>query len=400
MIFFIYPGRCLQRPLELGETESTPKNDKILRRYFARTATSIRNKSNHRSRELHKSFLDALRGIAAFSVLIQHAIDFYIKDKHIATAPALEAIAQDQIHLGRFGVVLFFILSGYLIPPSLSSRKESKPRALAKFGIRRTLRIYPAFWVCLLIACISNWVCYGKFASAEQILLNATMLPSLFHAKPVLGLYWTLAIELLFYCFCAMVFLLNRNILSNKWISVLTSLVFAAACVIPITLNHYTQTNIPEQYISLHFSALFLGNSIRLFEGDGSNIFLLSNVIGFLLASAIASGVAFEHPSNLNPLGGNGFFHGDVLAIALFFLANRSKADWPKPMIEMGTISYSIYLIHWPVTITTALIPQLQDNPALHVLTIIVVTMAASKILYELIESPAINLSRSITNRI
>lgn len=349
---------------------------------------------------MHKNFLDALRGVAALSVFAQHLMDFYIKEVRLPESPALEASVQNYLNFGRFGVVLFFLLSGYLIPQSLLASKTDKGSTLQRFAIRRAFRIYPAFWVCMLVACAANWVYYDRAISLREVVLNATMLPSLFHTKPILGLYWTLAVELMFYIMCAGLYSFNSKLISDARASGLICCALAGACALPILLNNNFGTHLPEQYLSLHFSALFLGNTLRIQIHKASNATIAITLPMFLIASAIASGALQDHTSKLNTLGGNGFFHGDVLAIILFVFALKVPARWPSSLTEAGLVSYSMYLLHWPVTTLTALIPTLGTNPALHVCSTVLITLLLSWLTFNGIERPFMDFSKFLVNKL
>jgi peptidoglycan/LPS O-acetylase OafA/YrhL len=252
----------------------------------------------------------------------------------------------------------------------------------------------------MLVACAANWVYYDRSISLRELALNATMLPSLFHTKPILGLYWTLAVELMFYFMCAGLFSLNAKLIADARASGLICCALAGACAIPILLNNNFGTHLPEQYLSLHFSALFLGNTLRIQLHNTKRAILACTLPTFLIASAIASGALQEHKSTLNTLGGNGFFHGDVLAIAIFVFALKVPCRWPSILTEAGLISYSMYLLHWPVTTLIALIPTVGANPALHVPSTVVITIILSWLTFNGIEHPFMNISKWLVKRL
>jgi len=95
-------------------------------------------------------YLDSIRGIAAVLVLIAHLIGFIYKD------PTLDfsfiTFMYENINLGRVGVIVFFITSGFVIPWSLS-----KPSAhtLKNFATKRFFRLYPAYWFSIIISLIA-----------------------------------------------------------------------------------------------------------------------------------------------------------------------------------------------------------------------------------------------------
>ena len=89
--------------------------------------------------------LDALRGLTAMSVLVQHLLSHVWRAMPNGTH-WLKAIGLDYFDWGRFGVVLFFLISGYVIPLSFS-----EPTPVRKFIVSRAFRLYPAFWLSVLV---------------------------------------------------------------------------------------------------------------------------------------------------------------------------------------------------------------------------------------------------------
>jgi peptidoglycan/LPS O-acetylase OafA/YrhL len=82
--------------------------------------------------------LQSLRGLAAGAVLMGHAANMYDQPQAFYTAA--------WVFNGRGAVVLFFVLSGYVLTRSLRSDPFTSESVLS-FYIRRAARIYPAIWV-------------------------------------------------------------------------------------------------------------------------------------------------------------------------------------------------------------------------------------------------------------
>ena len=100
----------------------------------------------------HKGYmpqLDTLRAFAVLLVIISHWM------------PA-ENILNRYLYNGISGVTLFFVLSGFLITGILLKSKEkidaggSMKQALKTFYIRRSLRIFPLYYLVICIAWIFN----------------------------------------------------------------------------------------------------------------------------------------------------------------------------------------------------------------------------------------------------
>lgn len=121
-------------------------------------------------------YLDGWRGLAIISVLIAHFG------------------SDDIINLGRFGVELFFVLSGRLMAEILFVRKA----ALPSFFIRRISRVYPAlFALCIVMLATASW--RAGDPSMTQFISSITFTSN--YAKywtdrsPVLDHIWSLCVE-------------------------------------------------------------------------------------------------------------------------------------------------------------------------------------------------------------
>jgi len=86
--------------------------------------------------------LDALRGLAALAVVVVHQGQIFRRN-------ALEHALRTVTDLGKHGVAIFFILSGYLLARNLTSSPKTYD-SYRKFMARRFFRIYPAYLFTLL----------------------------------------------------------------------------------------------------------------------------------------------------------------------------------------------------------------------------------------------------------
>jgi peptidoglycan/LPS O-acetylase OafA/YrhL len=118
--------------------------------------------------------LDALRGAAALLVFAAHAGGAY--DSRIYSA------MKNTFDLGQLGVVIFFLISGWIIPQSIAQGNRV-------FWLRRILRLYPLYWVSIFML----------GGTLHAMLINLTMLQGLFGVPHINPGAWTLVIELAFY---------------------------------------------------------------------------------------------------------------------------------------------------------------------------------------------------------
>jgi peptidoglycan/LPS O-acetylase OafA/YrhL len=112
--------------------------------------------------------LDGLRGLAALGVLTLHVWMFTVQGAH--GRDELVSLLTGEL---RLGVVLFFVLSGYLLAgPWVASALEDRPMPrLGRFAVKRAARIVPAYWVAVLG---SFWLLAG---SGHHYEVSAGQLP-------------------------------------------------------------------------------------------------------------------------------------------------------------------------------------------------------------------------------
>lgn len=141
--------------------------------------------------------LDGLRFLAAAGVLLYHFVarDTDAWGRELAeVAPAL-APAAAYLSLGP---ELFFVISGFVI--LMTAWGRSVPDIVGS----RVGRLFPGYWVAVLATGFLLLVVWpGKEITGGQVLVNLTLLQSLFGVDHVDGVYWTLWVELRFYLLIA-----------------------------------------------------------------------------------------------------------------------------------------------------------------------------------------------------
>jgi len=144
------------------------------------------------------AWLDALRGFAALCVVFDHGSTLLL-------LPARSFLYQ-WLDLGQYGVFVFFLVSGYIVPASLE-RKGS----LRGFWISRAFRLYPMFLVALILSAVAYATGHGTIANAGKHPLAAVlgwlfMLQNLVADVNVPNVAWTLSYEMAFYLLLAALF--------------------------------------------------------------------------------------------------------------------------------------------------------------------------------------------------
>lgn len=314
----------------------------------------------------HYYFLDALRGIAALSVFLSHALE------RIAPTSTFQG---SVFWFGNFGVVLFFLCSGFIIPVSLD-----RHGSLRRFWIRRVCRLYPLYWMSLAIVVfinVMNVTMPGlQILSAAGVFANVTMLQSLFGFSHGLVVYWTLFFELLFYVVVSCLFLFRLHTRSIANATALVLLALSVQIVLPLALG----LKLPVDLI-VYMATMFVGTAIhQALTGKAK----WSELGGLLLLTFFMV--------MLTSTGGT--LNARIAAYLLFFVVVMlRRVHWPEVLIVLGRISYSLYLLH---VFVIHLVPT-HHSPMLSVTLWLAVSVLVALGTYHWIEQPGIALGLRLT---
>jgi peptidoglycan/LPS O-acetylase OafA/YrhL len=325
--------------------------------------------SKSRSRLLD---IDALRAIAALSVLYFHATNT------VATYPSNTAIRTSGKY-GFTGVDIFFVISGFILPYVMFLSGFKLSIHWKTFLFKRIMRIEPAYIASILVTVglglIVNWM-YHKTVysySLPQLLSHLLYLNSFMGFEWVNPVYWSLAIEFQFY----LVLMLIYPALMSKY--------GRFALLIPLSL---LSMNFSNSATILHFFPLFLiGISTFLYFTESIT---LAWYFGFLALAAV---------TGMQTLGRIDVIAGLVTGISI--LAFRHiQINWRKQLLFCGSISYSIYLIHYPVVEKTIRIGQHFGQSLIIQLSVLVCSLSIALLLsylfFLLVEKPSQELASSV----
>jgi len=313
--------------------------------------------------------LDLWRGVACLLVVLHHATLYapaYRQAENgltVAPNPASWFVAATT----RFwiGVPLFFVISGYCISATADSTRR-RPRALATYFTRRFRRIYPPYWVLLvllaLFVMVLEWIVPGwvaddyaplippTYLSPGQVLGNLTLTESWRHhlgGAPIRyfnAMAWTLCYEEQFYAVVGLLLALTprRFFLGAAVVTVLT--VALGALVTRRALDGFFFDG-----YWLHFAAGILVyyrvNYARGWQTWAASLLLLAGLVFFAGQRA-----AWAPPHSTVAAGG-------VIACAFALLLSLLhpwdrrlvSARMAQPLVFCGQICYSLYLVHWPI---------------------------------------------------
>lgn len=316
--------------------------------------------------------VDGLRGIAALVVLVFHYLFLYNNlYGHGLSVPEI-------IRYGQYGVHLFFMISGFVIFWTISN--SAKP---LDFVWSRFSRLYPVFWVSVILTftIVSLNGLPGREADFLSFLVNLTMLHEYFGVGNVDGVYWTLTLELAFYFW---MFLFMRLGLLKQIDGILLFWVGIAGLI------SYRKLGIEPHHV---LNKLFILDYIELFA-MGICLYKIKNAMHNLLTY----GVVMLCVLSLFSKYSNELALGLSLTYGLFYLACTGRARFLaiRPMVFLGTISYSLYLTHQ--NIGYVLLNYLKSIGLSPVISIILTSIGAivlATVLTKFVEKPSLKKLRA-----
>ncbi|MFD2111946.1 acyltransferase family protein [Thiorhodococcus fuscus] len=318
-------------------------------------------KPDHGEPYVRLDFLDALRGFAAFYVILYHLA--------LIPKPNLDIPEWLRFYTanGGTGVTLFFVLSAFALAYSLDARR-GEPNASLHFYVRRFFRIAPLFYVMLVFYFFRDIAVYDKVHGADEILINASMLFNLWpdHMLGYVWASWTIGVEMLFYLMFPLIHHHVRGLVQGITLFFVFVLLAQAW---GFFIGHY---GVLLGYLS--------ADRVATAEHHG----LLSNLPNFMLG-VLAYRIYFDHLVRLDPKMQRQVGAALIAAFVFLYTALLSgrldgmlwdQLIWQgvcysllvlglglRPLsllvnrqtVRLGKVSYSLYLLH--PTIVFALAP-------------------------------------------
>lgn len=303
-------------------------------------------------------YVDGLRGVAVFAVVLFHAAIW-------ASLPRDEPLFR-ILSVGRAGVDVFLAVSGFCLFYPLVKRDGPVGRLrVREFLVRRIRRIVPPYYAALAIVTFVSWLTYTMLGDRSRALqkifpvdpvvlgidtiTHLTMLHGLDNrtAHSFDGAFWSISLEWQFYIlFLPLALLSQRSVVLAVLIPLIVTILYRG------TLFYFA----PDYLATYVGNELSLGRWIEFSAGMaaactlsrrwGSRLGMSTHTS--LLLVALCSAVVYEYISR-----GTGAFLPIIWALVgyeLIVVAEGSsglqRCLEAKPMLFLGRISYSVYLVH------------------------------------------------------
>lgn len=280
---------------------------------------------------------------------------------------------------GHLGVPIFFVISGYCIALSANHSTSVKD-----FLVRRFFRIYPIYWISLLIvllAVATNIMFYGVNSVAQlpqnpfQIGTTLLALTSpLTDVRVINWVYWSLTVELIFYAIIGLYILLKEKY-RFIWISIISILPF-----------FYPYQEKGFLFFVQYWPAFLLGFAAyhMFIRQDLKNMFLI-------LLSIVT--LALSIHSN--------YFKLACIITVIIIIYGSLRPIKSNFISSIGNYSYAIYLIHVPIGVHIfgyfRQFKLMQQNMFFNILidlSLFVLILLIAKLMYLKIELPLINYGK------
>jgi peptidoglycan/LPS O-acetylase OafA/YrhL len=320
--------------------------------------------NNHNSNSL--DILVLLRGIAVLMVCFCHFGEPLEKGNFFG-----KLFYYFEVY-GKYGVHVFFVISGFVIPLSLFRGKYIL-NSYPKFLLKRVLRLHPPYLAALFLTLIVMYLSYKvRHAVFPENLY--TIFKSLFyiHVPADNPVFWTLLVEAQYYIFIGIFYIL---MIQFPRISLMLFL--------PLVLI-ISQSYIADYIALFHYIVFFIAGTIGFFIYTKNGDFYLNWI-------ALAALFIFIFFTNDIPSFIASLF---TLLFILFY-----KRNIPAKITFLGLISYSIYLIHFPIGIKFINFLRPKIDPGynwLLFLSTLIICIVISWIFYLVFEAYSEKLSKKI----
>ena len=349
---------------------------------------------------LYFPLLDQARFFAFLAVFLVHCFGPAQTDE-VWLSSAIRSFSSN----GHLGVDFFFCLSAFLITYILLGEKESKKFSLSNFYVRRILRIWPLYFLVLLLS-------FGGISILNYSLGNAYILPDLipfllFYANYYmmmegidfffpLTFLWTIAIEEQFYLIWG--FLIKFGHRQLVLISVLLIIVHLGFKLTGSEGNYFNTMSYLPYFALGSLSAIAFRT--ELLHSHSKTIFWLGTigtVTGLLLLPFLNQSSSFLFLEQL--------IWACLFSMLLFGLCMRKESDSivSKALRHLGQISYGLYCLHaFALLAVFQLWTYLQLGETTLAVFVIrpLMALALSALLaemsYRIIEQPFLNLKRKL----
>lgn len=287
--------------------------------------------------------LDGLRALAVMLVVLFHAdVNFF--------------------QGGYIGVDVFFVISGYIITKGITSDLDRGTFSLRSFYVKRVARLIPAMLATVVLTLLAAWwiLSPAQLQALGQQAMYATLAISnilfwmesgYFDAASETKAFlhtWSLGVEEQFYLFWP-AFLLALSVMKSRFVIILGVALISFLSLTAALFYYKTDPSavfflMPFRVFELGFGALIALSQFKLAGLKGALAALIGVFVIVCLSWAVEEGASVIEYALLPTLASMLVLLGVTSSIV-------SATLGVSPLAWLGRISYSVYLVHWPVVV-------------------------------------------------
>jgi peptidoglycan/LPS O-acetylase OafA/YrhL len=317
--------------------------------------------------------LTGLRGVAALFVFLFHYGSLNPGIRLDLSVPVIGKALQFPLGFGFTGVDVFFVLSGFLLtlPFARAGLTEAAQQNLLNYCKRRLLRVFPAYYAQLaIILLVGTWFVTWKPVSGMSLLAHMFMFfnMSSHPVSPLVGVWWTLPVELSFYLVLPFIAAFMRP---TRWLFFLLICIVLSMVYRTWTVEHFVADtpdfvflvashlpgSLPEFLLGASAAMLVQWFDIKSIKPPSAWVLDTLFMIG--VALAVIWLWLFVLPNGADFWGGHWTMVVapvalglplSLMVISLYWGSRIGRILFANPVIYfLGLISYSFYLWHFVV---------------------------------------------------
>lgn len=347
-----------------------------------------------------------MRGAAALGIIVVH-VWMFVPNVGLAKPGTFFDTALGQL---RLGMPMFFVLSGYLIfrayaAAAIDGRELPK---LGRYALRRVARIGPAYWVAVLLTAAVLAAVGSDNAQPASVLPSFLLFLQVYDPAAMGTLNpptWTIAVEASFYLLVPLAALLLVQVTSRLGDPRRRRMVLVAFCVLLIaggaavlgiaSLKGWgvdVRHTLPARLASFgagmlvavvaHGRRVDARGALALAVGGAGLVVLEASAHVFELGPLALRQLLVDTPASL------GF--GLIIAAVAMGRMPGSIVFERGPLQWYGTLSFGVYLVHFPVIYVLRSTDRWPENPAAAIGLVLGISTVLAVVSWHVLEKPAI----------
>ena len=302
---------------------------------------------------MRSAFLDNIKGIACLLILFHH-LAFYGPMSDVANT-VIPKIIDFLLYYARLAVAVFFCVGGFL-----TGLKLSEPNFFAKHSVQKViwqkyLRLVIPYLGAIALAIAASFVAsrlmehhsISAMPDVPQLLSHLFFLQNILGYESLSAGLWYVAIDFQLFAVCALLIFLIEKLSPASWsyrsTRLITLIIFSALTIASVIF--FNRHDIYDVWFIFFFATYGLGLLTAFLVRSQSHRVLILIVVAVTIFSLYYQDFRERLSVAL------------ITALILFssYESNWSQSKlWNNPLRKIGEMSYSIFLVHFPVSLVVS----------------------------------------------